>query len=156
MDANREMELAELRKEIKEAKEEKTKALTAGQVSLAEKVQDQINKLEDQKFFLMQQLGESQPPNFVHAWRNSKKLPKKSWTFLETHAYPSRPFIAMSHFISFEPLIVPVSNFCLDAVLLSTRQSCHDPLLTLTRSRMTTRRRTRRRRRSTRTWSAAR
>ena len=62
MDANREMELAELRKEIKEAKEEKTKALTAGQVSLAEKVQDQINKLEDQKFFLMQQLGESQPP----------------------------------------------------------------------------------------------
>jgi len=56
------MELAELRKEIKEAKEEKTKALTAGQVSLAEKVQDQINKLEDQKFFLMQQLGESQPP----------------------------------------------------------------------------------------------
>ena len=27
----------------------------------------------------------------------------------ESHAYPSRPFIAMSHFISFEPLIVPVS-----------------------------------------------
>jgi len=55
-------QLDELRQEIKEAKEEKTKALTAGQVSLAEKVQDQINKLEDQKFFLMQQLGESQPP----------------------------------------------------------------------------------------------
>ena len=33
----------------------------------------------------------------------------------------------MSHFISFEPLIVPVSNFCLDAVLLSTRHSRHDP-----------------------------
>ena len=27
----------------------------------------------------------------------------------ESHAYPSRPFIAVSHFISFEPLIVPVS-----------------------------------------------
>jgi hypothetical protein len=68
--------------------------------------------------------------NFVHAWRNSN-LPKKSWTFLKTikesHAYPSRPFIAMSHFISFEPLIIPVSNFCLDAVLLSTIHSNHDP-----------------------------
>ena len=65
MDANREMELAELRKEIKEAKEEKTKALTAGQVSLAEKVQDQINELEKQKTYLMQQLGESQPPENI-------------------------------------------------------------------------------------------
>ena len=55
-------QLDELRQEIKEAKEEKTKALTAGHVSLAEKVQDQINKLEDQKLFLMKQQGESQPP----------------------------------------------------------------------------------------------
>lgn len=31
----------------------------------------------------------------------------------ESHAYPSRPFIAMSHFISFEPLIVPVSTMLL-------------------------------------------
>ena len=46
----------------------------------------------------------------------------------------------MSHFISFEPLIVLVYApcFCLYAVLLSTRRSYHDPLLTLTRSRMTT------------------
>ena len=46
----------------------------------------------------------------------------------------------MSYFISFEPLIVPVYArcFCLYAVLLSTRHSNHDPLLTLTRSRMTT------------------
>ena len=58
----------------------------------------------------------------------------------ESHAYPSRPFIAMSYFISFEPLIVPVYApcSCLYAVLLSTRHSNHDPLLTLTRSRMTT------------------
>ena len=55
-------QLDEIKETIKKAEEEKTKALTAGQVSLAEKVQDQINKLEDQKFFLMQQLGESQPP----------------------------------------------------------------------------------------------
>ena len=33
----------------------------------------------------------------------------------------------MSHFLSFEPVIVPVSNFCLDAVLLSTIHSNHDP-----------------------------
>ena len=79
MDANREMELAELRKEIKEAKEEKTKALTAGHVSFAEKVQDQINKLEKQKTYLVKQQGESQPPERSHAWRNSN-LPKKSWT----------------------------------------------------------------------------
>ena len=46
----------------------------------------------------------------------------------------------MSHFISFEPLIIPVYApcLCLYAVLLSTRHSNHDPLLTLTRSRMTT------------------
>ena len=48
--------------------------------------------------------------------------------------------IAMSYFISFEPLIVPVYArcICLYAVLLSTRYSYHDPLLTLTRSRMVT------------------
>ena len=46
----------------------------------------------------------------------------------------------MSYFISFEPLIIPVYArcFCLYAVLLLTRHSNHDPLLTLTRSRMTT------------------
>ena len=40
----------------------------------------------------------------------------------EFHAYPSRQFFAMSHFISFEPLIVLVYArcFCLYAVLLST------------------------------------
>jgi len=55
-------QLDELRQEIKEAKEEKTKALTAGHVSFAEKVQDQINELEKQKTYLMKQQGESQPP----------------------------------------------------------------------------------------------
>ena len=57
----------------------------------------------------------------------------------ESHAYPSIPFIAMSHFLSFEPLIIPVYArcLCLYAVLLS-RHSHHDPLLTLTRSCMTT------------------
>ena len=46
----------------------------------------------------------------------------------------------MSYFISFVLLIVPVYApcLCLYAVLLSTRHSNHDPLLTLTRSRMTT------------------
>ena len=55
-------QLDEIKETIKKAEEEKTKALTAGHVSFAEKVQDQINKLEDQKLFLMQQLGASQPP----------------------------------------------------------------------------------------------
>ena len=47
----------------------------------------------------------------------------------ESHAYPPRPFIAMSYFISFEPLIIPVYArcFCLYAVLLLTRHSHHDP-----------------------------
>ena len=56
----------------------------------------------------------------------------------ESHAYPSRPFIAMSYFLSFEPLIVPVSihasaSMMSDVeslpsdVLLSTRHSHHDP-----------------------------
>ena len=45
--------------------------------------------------------------------RNSSNLPAKEILDLlkqsnEPHAYPSRPFIAMSHFISFEPLIIPV------------------------------------------------
>ena len=55
-------QLDEIKETIKKAEEEKTKALTAGHISFAEKVQDQVNRLEDQKFFLMQQLGESQPP----------------------------------------------------------------------------------------------
>ena len=58
----------------------------------------------------------------------------------ESHAYPSRPFTAMSHFISCESLIVPVYArcFCLDAVLLSTRHSHHDPASDSHTSRMTT------------------
>ena len=80
-------QLDELRQEIKEAKEEKTEALQ--QVGMKHPTYtaalQRLNKLEDQKFFLMQQLGESQPPeSFVHAWRNSN-LPKKSWaSSLET------------------------------------------------------------------------
>ena len=73
----------------------------------------------------------------------------------ESHAYPSGPFIAMSYFISFEPLIIPVYDrcICLFAVLLSTRHSHHDPLLTLTRSHMKTRRRNRGRRTASRSAS---
>jgi hypothetical protein len=55
-------QLDEIKETIKKAEEEKTKVLTAGHVSFAEKVQDQINELEKQKTYLMQQLGESQPP----------------------------------------------------------------------------------------------
>ena len=54
-------QLDELKETIKKAEEEKTKALTAGHVSFAEKVQDHINELEKQKTYLMQQLGESHP-----------------------------------------------------------------------------------------------
>ena len=61
MDAMKQ-QLDELKETIKKAEEEKTKALTAGHVSFAEKVQDHINELEKQKTYLMQQLGESQPP----------------------------------------------------------------------------------------------
>ena len=39
----------------------------------------------------------------------------------ESHAYPSRPFIAMSYFLSFEPLIVPVSMLsCSRGILITT------------------------------------
>ena len=55
-------QLNEIKETIKKAEEEKTKALTAGHVSFAEKVQDQINELERQKTYLMKQQGESQPP----------------------------------------------------------------------------------------------
>ena len=55
-------QLDEIKETIKKAEEEKTKALTAGHVSFAEKVQDQINKLMDKELFLMKQQGESQPP----------------------------------------------------------------------------------------------
>ena len=48
----------------------------------------------------------------------AKELPQSN----ESHAYPSRPFIAMSYFISFEPLIVPVSMLlprcCLSLIAL--------------------------------------
>ena len=53
----------------------------------------------------------------------------------ESHAYPSRPFIAMPYFISFEHLIVPVSVLPPRSrrdILITTL------LLTLTRTRMTT------------------
>jgi len=40
-------------------------------------------------------------------------LPKEILDLLkqsnESHTYPSRQFIAMPHFISFQPLIIPVS-----------------------------------------------
>ena len=54
-------QLDELRHEIKEAKDEKTKALTAGQVSLAEKVQDEIIILQ-RRLEEKEKQGESQPP----------------------------------------------------------------------------------------------
>ena len=52
-----------------------------------------------------------------HAWRNSN-LPRNLGPLLlkqsnESHAYPSGQFIAMSHFVSVEPLIVPVYARCI-------------------------------------------
>jgi hypothetical protein len=46
-----------------------------------------------------------------HAWRNSNlpNLGPFSRQSNDSHAYPSGQFIAMSHFLSFEPLIVPAS-----------------------------------------------
>ena len=61
-------QLDELKETIKKAEEEKTEALTAGHVSFAEKVQDQINKLMDKELFLMKQQGESQPPENRKFW----------------------------------------------------------------------------------------
>ena len=55
-------QLDEIKETIKKAEEEKSMALTAGHVSFAEKVQDQINELEKQKTYLVKQQGESQPP----------------------------------------------------------------------------------------------
>ena len=60
MDANREMELAELKDSIKK-EEARRDTLFADKDRAWEKVQDHINKLEDQKLFLMKQQGESQP-----------------------------------------------------------------------------------------------
>ena len=61
MDAKREIEMAELNEDIKEAKKEKAAALLAGHVSLAEKVQEGLNimlrRLEEKE-----KQGESQPP----------------------------------------------------------------------------------------------
>jgi hypothetical protein len=54
-------QLDELKETIKKAEDRREK-LFVDKDRAWEKVQDQINKLEDQKFFLMQQLGESQPP----------------------------------------------------------------------------------------------
>ena len=71
-------QLDELKETIKKAEDRREK-LFVDKDRAWEKVQDEINKLMDQKLFLMQQQGESQAENFVHAWRNSF-LPKKSWT----------------------------------------------------------------------------
>ena len=57
-------QLDEIKETIKKAEEEKTEALQ--QVGMKHPTYtaalQRLNKLEDQKFFLMQQLGESQPP----------------------------------------------------------------------------------------------
>ena len=61
MDANREMELAELKDSIKKA-EARRDMLFADKDRAWEKVQDHINELEKQKTCIIQQQGESQPP----------------------------------------------------------------------------------------------
>ena len=60
MDAMKQ-QLDEIKETIKKAEDRREK-LFVDKDRAWEKVQDQINKLEDQKLFLMQQLGESQPP----------------------------------------------------------------------------------------------
>ena len=64
MDAKREIEMAELNEDIKEAKKEKAAALLAGHVSLAEKVQEGLNimlrRLEEKE-----KQGESQPKSLL-------------------------------------------------------------------------------------------
>jgi hypothetical protein len=64
MDAKREIEMAELKEDIKEAKKEKAAALLAGHVSLAEKVQEGLNimlrRLEEKE-----KQGESQPKSLL-------------------------------------------------------------------------------------------
>ena len=78
MDAMKQ-QLDELRQEIKEAKDRR-EMLFVDKDRAWEKVQDHINELEKQKTYLMQQLGESQPPER----RKLCSCMAKSWTFLET------------------------------------------------------------------------
>ena len=54
-------QLDELKEAIKKAEDRREK-LFVDKDRAWEKVQDQINELEKQKTYLMQQLGESQPP----------------------------------------------------------------------------------------------
>ena len=113
MDADRKQELAEVKRAIKTAEARLQMHEESKNLDMAMKIQDEINKLMDQKLLLMQQQGENQPPEnrkigscMATSQRNLGPFSRQS---NESHAYPSRPFIAMSNFISFEPLIVPVS-----------------------------------------------
>ena len=88
MDADKKQELAEVKEAIKKAEARRQMHEESKNLEMAMKIQDEINKLMDQKLLLMQQQGESQPPCHAakfpcHAWQ-SRNLPKKSWTFLKT------------------------------------------------------------------------
>ena len=61
MDANREMELAELKDSIKKAEARRQMYEESKHLDMAMKIQDEINKLMDKELFLIKQQGESQP-----------------------------------------------------------------------------------------------
>jgi len=62
MDADRKQELAEVKRAIKTAEARLQMHEESKNLDMAMKIQDEINKLMDQKLLLMQQQGENQPP----------------------------------------------------------------------------------------------
>jgi hypothetical protein len=60
--ADTDQQLEAVRKEIQEAKAKETEALAKGDTSYAAALVAQITSLQNEKLFLMQQQGESQPP----------------------------------------------------------------------------------------------
>ena len=103
-----EVQITQIEAEIKEVKEEAAKendpAIKLEAMKQLTALRTHINEIEKQKTFLMQQEGESQLLALLIKSKISLPCMAKS-----SHAYPSRQFTVMSHFISFGPLIVPVS-----------------------------------------------
>ena len=75
----------------------------AGALEMIEAMMEKYGELAD--LLLLAMHGE-----FVTSQRNPGPFLRQS---NESHAYPSGPFIAMSYFISFEPLIIPVYARCI-------------------------------------------
>ena len=119
----------ELKEDIREAKKEKAAALLAGHVSLAEKVQEGLNimlrRLEEKE-----KQGESQPKSFVAMHGEivtSSQILDLSRDNQTSPMHTHLDHSPLCRIISLPSLSSSLSRcLCLDAVLLSTRQSNHD------------------------------